>query len=82
MFSDDGLLLDLARGIAAVIQSGIGNVAAGSLFAMWQSIAMGGVIPWEVYAVSGFIGGITGWVLSRVSGGFDETLVMLQARII
>ncbi|KAK0449930.1 hypothetical protein EV421DRAFT_2032109 [Armillaria borealis] len=55
----------VAGGIAAAIQSGIGNVAAGSLFAMWQSIATGGAIPWGVYAVSGIIGGITGWILSR-----------------
>ncbi|PBK75348.1 hypothetical protein ARMSODRAFT_1012798 [Armillaria solidipes] len=58
---------DAASRIAATIQSGIGNVAAGSLFAMWQSIAMG-AIPWGVYAVSGIIGGVTGWILSRFGG--------------
>ncbi|KAK0204556.1 hypothetical protein DFS33DRAFT_1382453 [Desarmillaria ectypa] len=53
---------------AAAAQSGIGNVAAGSAFAMAQSVAMGGAIPAGVSAASGIIGGITGWILSRFGG--------------
>ncbi|KAH9980658.1 hypothetical protein BJV74DRAFT_953048 [Russula compacta] len=35
----------LAGSIAAGMQAGIGNVAAGSLFAIAQSVAMGGAVP-------------------------------------
>ena len=35
----------LQGSIAAGLQAGIGNVAAGSLFAMAQGVAMGGAIP-------------------------------------
>ncbi|KAK0235637.1 hypothetical protein EDD85DRAFT_937638 [Armillaria nabsnona] len=62
--------------VVAAIQSGISNVATGNLFAMWQSIAMGGVIPWGVYAVSGIIGGITGWDLSQFSDSKRATSVL------
>jgi hypothetical protein len=41
---------------AAVIQAGIGNVAAGSAFAVAQSIAMGGAIPAAVTAVGAGLG--------------------------
>ncbi|KAK0470046.1 uncharacterized protein EV420DRAFT_86284 [Desarmillaria tabescens] len=51
----------VAGTLAAAIQSGIGNVAAGSAFAVAQSIGMGGAIPAGVYAVSGIVGGIAGW---------------------
>ena len=39
-------------GLAAGIQSGIGPIAAGSLFATAQSVAMGGAIP-TVFSVMG-----------------------------
>ena len=49
-------LLKPLGGLAAVIQSGIGNVAAGSAFAICQSIGMGGAIPTGVSAVSASLG--------------------------
>ncbi|KAK0224633.1 hypothetical protein EDD85DRAFT_234815 [Armillaria nabsnona] len=52
--------------IAAGIQSGIGNVAAGSLFAHLQSMAMGGIISAGPYVISGVVGGGVGWVVDRV----------------
>lgn len=57
----------VAGGLAAVAQSGMGCVAAGSLFALAQSIAMGGPIPAVVYIFPGaVIGGITGWLVGWV----------------
>ncbi|EIN11530.1 hypothetical protein PUNSTDRAFT_131693 [Punctularia strigosozonata HHB-11173 SS5] len=47
----------VAGGIAAGIQAGIGNVAAGSLFAACQSVAMGGALPATWAAIGGLIGG-------------------------
>ncbi|KAH9174459.1 hypothetical protein EDB89DRAFT_1953217 [Lactarius sanguifluus] len=44
--------------IAAGIQAGIGNVAAGSLFATAQSVAMGGALSGVITAVSTALGGI------------------------
>ena len=46
--------------IAAGLQAGIGNVAAGSLFAAAQSMAMGGGIPAVVSAVGGLGAGAAG----------------------
>lgn len=46
--------------IAAIIQAAIGNVAAGSLFAFLQSLAMGGALSGALAAVGGFVGGILG----------------------
>lgn len=45
--------MELIGSIAAGLQAGIGNVAAGSLFAAAQSIAMGGGVPAAVSAVGG-----------------------------
>ncbi|KAH8980744.1 hypothetical protein EDB86DRAFT_2978724 [Lactarius hatsudake] len=44
--------------IAAGIQAGIGNVAAGSLFATAQSVAMRGALSGVITAVGTAIGGI------------------------
>ena len=44
--------------IAAGIQSSIGNVAAGSLFAGAQSVAMGGALPAAVTAVGAGVSGV------------------------
>ncbi len=38
--------------MAAAIQAGIGSVAAGSLFATAQSVAMGGAIPMVITAIA------------------------------
>lgn len=47
--------------IAAAIQALIGNVVAGSLFAILQSIAMGGAFAANVlWTVGAFVGGIIG----------------------
>ena len=48
--------LKLLGGIAAGIQAGIGNVAAGGLFAVVQGIAIGAAIPVPVMAVVGGVG--------------------------
>ncbi|KAG6873822.1 hypothetical protein C0992_008369, partial [Termitomyces sp. T32_za158] len=48
--------------IAAAVQALIGNVASGSLFALLQSIAMGGAVP----AVFSFIGGVIAGSVSYV----------------
>jgi hypothetical protein len=42
---------------AAVIQAGIGNVAAGSLFAGAQAVAMGAAVPALGYAIGTPVGG-------------------------
>ncbi|KAK0480229.1 adaptin N terminal region-domain-containing protein [Armillaria novae-zelandiae] len=71
----------VAGTLAPVIQSGIGNVAAGSAFAVAQSMGMGGAIPAGVYAVSGAIAGVTGlaagWfgdkkLIRKLDSGSDE----------
>lgn len=48
--------LGLLGTVAAVMQAGIGNVAAGSVFAAAQSIAMGGAIPAAITAVGAGLG--------------------------
>ncbi|KAH9001180.1 hypothetical protein EDB92DRAFT_1825226 [Lactarius akahatsu] len=45
---------------AAAMQAGIGNVAAGSFFAMAQGVAMGGTIPAAFTAIGGGLGGLFG----------------------
>lgn len=55
----------VAGGFAAVLQSGIGNVAAGSVFAWLQSWAMGGIISAGPYVISGIVGGGLGWVVDK-----------------
>ncbi|KAF9520219.1 hypothetical protein BS47DRAFT_1336195 [Hydnum rufescens UP504] len=46
--------------MAAGIQAGIGNVAAGSLFAGAQSVAAGGALPLIGTVISAGIGAATG----------------------
>ncbi|KAF9510472.1 hypothetical protein BS47DRAFT_1487401 [Hydnum rufescens UP504] len=46
--------------VAAGIQAGIGNVAAGSLFAGAQSVAAGGALPMIGTVISAGIGAVTG----------------------
>ena len=53
--------------IAAGVQAGIGaNVAAGSLFAVAQSIAMGGGVPAVISAVGGLGAGAAGAAVAAV----------------
>jgi hypothetical protein len=53
--------------IAATLQAGIGaNVAAGSLFAVAQSVAMGGGIPAAISAVGGLGAGAAGAAVAAV----------------
>ena len=47
-------------GLAAGIQSGIGPIAAGSLFATAQSVAMGGAIPTVFSVVGAGVGAAVG----------------------
>ena len=49
-------------GIAAGIQAGMGNVAAGSLFAGAQAVAMGGSLPAIGYAGAAAVAGAAGTV--------------------
>jgi hypothetical protein len=44
--------------MAAAIQAGIGTVAAGSLFAIAQSVAMGGSITAAIIAIWALIAGL------------------------
>ena len=46
--------------IAAAIQALIGNVASGSLFALLQSLAMGGPLGGVLGTIGGIVGGIIG----------------------
>ncbi|KAK0500938.1 hypothetical protein EDD18DRAFT_784700 [Armillaria luteobubalina] len=56
----------VAGGLAAGIQSGIGNVVAGRLFAHVQSMAMGGLISVGPYAIMGAVGGGVGWAVNKI----------------
>ena len=49
---------------AAALQAWIGNVAAGSFFAMAQGAAMGAGIPAIFNAIGGIIAGIIGLVFA------------------
>ena len=55
--------------LAASIQSGIGNVVAGSLFATCQSVAMGGAIPTVVTVIGAGVGTAVG---ALVGGGGSD----------
>ena len=52
--------------LAAGLQSGIGNVVAGSLFATAQGTAMGAGIPVVAQAVGGTVTGIVGLVVAAL----------------
>jgi len=52
--------------LAAGIQSGIGNVAAGSLFATVQGAAMGAGTPVVAQAVGGAVTGVVGFVVAAL----------------
>jgi hypothetical protein len=57
-----------AGGIAAGIQAGMGNVAAGSLFAGAQSVAMGGALPVVGNVIAGGITGGSAYLYKIASG--------------
>jgi len=48
---------------AAAVQAGGGNIVAGSLFALAQSIGAGGVVPAIFSAISGAIGALLGAIV-------------------
>ena len=50
--------------LAAGAQSGIGSVAAGSLFAGAQGAAMGAAIPASIHAIGGAITGVVGAIIA------------------
>ncbi|KAJ7682032.1 hypothetical protein DFH06DRAFT_1160039 [Mycena polygramma] len=58
----------VAGGFAAAAQAGIGNVVAGSPFAVAQCVAMGGALPAIGYVgaggIAGLFGGFFGWIAS------------------
>jgi len=63
-----GVAGPVAGSIAAGVQAGIGaNVAAGSLFAVAQSIAMGGGVPAVISAVGGLGAGAAGAAVAAVA---------------
>ncbi|KAI0728219.1 hypothetical protein C8Q72DRAFT_795360 [Fomitopsis betulina] len=62
----------LAGSAAAAIQSSIGNIAAGSLYATAQGISMGGVIPTSVY----YVGALAGAGLGRLSAKAVRTWLL------
>lgn len=62
----------LSGSIAAGMQAGIGNVAAGSAFAVAQSIAMGGAIPAVVTAIGAGVGLGVGTAAAGAGSG-DES---------
>jgi hypothetical protein len=51
---------------AAVIQSGIGNVAAGSLFAGAQATAMGAGVPILGQVIGGAVTGVIGVIVAAI----------------
>ncbi|KAK0213884.1 hypothetical protein IW262DRAFT_1407142 [Armillaria fumosa] len=53
----------VAGSLAALIQSSIGNVATGSLFALLQCIAMGGSLWTSVSFFGRIVGSIIGWLV-------------------
>ena len=59
--------------LAAGIQAGIGSVAAGSLFATVQGIAMGAAMPAVIPIVGGAVLAAVGWAtvwLTRKTAGY------------
>lgn len=71
------LTLDLCTGTAAAgIQAGIGNVAAGSLFAMVQSFAMGGAAAVAVGTVGTVLVG--GAAVGAVALGAVEVVKIVR----
>ena len=64
---------ELLGTVAAGIQAGIGNVAAGSAFAVAQSIAMGGAIPAVVTAVGAGVGAAAGAAAAGAGPGDEDT---------
>jgi len=59
-FSTAGVV---AGSLAATIHAGIGDVAAGSLFALAQSIGAGGALPAIFSAIAGAIGALLGAII-------------------
>ena len=55
--------------LAAAIQAGMGNVAAGSAFAVAQSVAMGGALPAVGYVSAAAIGAGLGGAAGQAHGG-------------
>ena len=59
--SADTLYSDNPGSLAAAIHSSIGNVAAGSLFAIAQSVGAGGALPAMGYVITGAVAGVGGY---------------------
>ena len=52
-----------------MIQAIIGNIGAGSLFALLQSIGMGGAIPTAIFALAAGLGARVGALLGMGAAG-------------
>jgi hypothetical protein len=63
------LILNDAGSIAAGVQAGIGDVAAGSLFAGLQSIGMGAAAPLFPFIVVGGLCAVGAWGAYKVLHG-------------
>ncbi|KAI0959077.1 hypothetical protein AcW1_004011 [Taiwanofungus camphoratus] len=61
----------VAGSLAAILHSHIGNVAAGSLFALCQSIAMGGHLPAIGYAAGAAVGGAAAGIVAETHSGHE-----------
>ena len=60
--------------MAAGIQAGIGNVAAGSLFAIAQSIGAGGAVPAVFTAIGGGISAVAAAIGVGMVGDDDDPI--------
>ncbi|KAI0289367.1 hypothetical protein BC826DRAFT_1107082 [Russula brevipes] len=70
----------LAGSLAAGWQASIGSVAAGSLFATAQSVAMGGAVPTIVSALGAGVGAAVAGIASAIAdGAADGTSVCVAA---
>jgi len=68
----------VAKGsIAALVQSGIGNVAAGSAFAFCQSAAMGGAAATTISATAGGVAISTLFGFKSDDHGLDEETMLV-----
>ncbi|CCM05725.1 uncharacterized protein FIBRA_07957 [Fibroporia radiculosa] len=74
-----------AGSMAAGIQSSIGNVVAGSMFAICQSITMGGSIPflWIITSATAAagLGALIGWVSGPDRGDSTSPMSRFWSRI-
>ncbi|KAK0470060.1 uncharacterized protein EV420DRAFT_87418 [Desarmillaria tabescens] len=71
----------VAGSLATVLHSAIGNVVAGSPFAIAQSIGMAGIAP-GVYVAAGAIGGAVGWFVDLLRTWLRRRNPKVQVEVI